>query len=76
MPLSEEVGMAIIDYIQHSRPKVDLPYVFLSFKTPYNPLAKNAVANTITEWMHNAGVDLQQDGMGAISCAIALPQAY
>jgi site-specific recombinase XerD len=36
---------------------VDLPYVFLSFKTPYNPLAKNAVANTITEWMHNAGVD-------------------
>lgn len=57
LPLSEEVGMAIIDYIQHSRPKVDLPYVFLSFKTPYTPLAKNAVANTITEWMHNAGVD-------------------
>ena len=34
---------------RHSRPKVDLPYVFLSFKTSYNPLAKNAVANTITE---------------------------
>lgn len=57
LPLSEEVGMAIIDYIQHSRPKVDLPFVFLSFKTPYNPLARGTIANSITEWMHNAGVD-------------------
>lgn len=65
LPLSEEVGMAIIDYIQHSRPKVDLPYVFLSFKTPYNPLDKNIVANTIIEWMRNAGVDFAKRRHGS-----------
>lgn len=57
LPLSEEVGMAIIDYIKHGRPEIDLPYVFLSFKTPYNALSNNTIANAVTTWMRNAGVN-------------------
>jgi len=57
LPLSEEVGVAIIDYIRNSRPAVDLPYVFLSDKTPHNALSRSTIANALITWMQNAGVD-------------------
>ena len=36
LPLDESVGVALIDYILNSRPKSDLPYLFLRSIAPYH----------------------------------------
>jgi len=38
MPLPNDVGKAISDYIIHYRPNVKRPYVFQSTKAPFQPL--------------------------------------
>lgn len=57
LPLSEEVGEAIIEYIQHARPDVDSPYVFLTAHAPYKELGSNTLGANIAEWMRYAGID-------------------
>lgn len=37
VPLLEETGAALADYILRARPKVDSPYLFLSFTPPMGP---------------------------------------
>lgn len=38
LPLLDDVGNAIIDYIEKERPKVDNPYIFLRAQIPYKEL--------------------------------------
>ena len=38
LPLSKEVGWAIIDYIKHSRPKCNNEYLFVKFKYPFEKM--------------------------------------
>lgn len=38
LPLSSEVGMAIVDYLKYGRPKSDYPNVFIRHVVPYEPL--------------------------------------
>lgn len=56
-PLSEEVGNAIIDYLQFGRPDVNEPYVFLSTIAPYGKLSHVALRGTIGKSMEQAGID-------------------
>lgn len=39
LPLLEEVGKAISEYLIHGRPKTDLPNVFLKHKAPQGPIS-------------------------------------
>jgi len=39
LPLLKDVGWALIDYIQHGRPKHDSPYVFLTHITPIKEIS-------------------------------------
>lgn len=57
LPLSEEVGAAIITYIREARPSIDLPYVFITCTAPYRPLGSNILASNISDWMRSAGID-------------------
>ncbi len=38
LPLTNEVGISLINYIKYARPNVNSPYIFLSTHTPYNRL--------------------------------------
>lgn len=40
LPLSEEVGKAIIDYLKHGRPEDSSPYVFVRHTVPYGRIKK------------------------------------
>lgn len=40
LPLTPEVGWAVIDYLKHGRPKFDSPYVFLRHLAPFGPFAE------------------------------------
>lgn len=57
LPMSEEVGSAIIDYIKNGRPDVDLPYVFITAIAPFRQLSSNVLCACIADWMRSAGID-------------------
>lgn len=57
LPLSEEVGSAIIDYIQYARPDVESPFVFMSATAPFRPIKSTSVGAHIEEWLRTAGIN-------------------
>ena len=57
LPLSEEVGGAIIEYIRYGRPQIDLPYVFIKAHAPYGELSANGLGSSLGDWMRAAGID-------------------
>lgn len=57
LPLSEEVGCAIIEYIQYGRPEIDSPFVFLTAHAPYKELGSNVLCSLIAEYMRVAGIN-------------------
>lgn len=57
LPLSEEVGSAIIDYIRHGRPDIKLPYLFIKAHAPYGPMKASGLGSNLGDWMRAAGID-------------------
>lgn len=57
LPLSEEVGCALIDYIKHGRPNIDLPYIFISATVPYKEITRSLLAYNISKWIKLAGIN-------------------
>ena len=57
LPLTAEIGEAIIDYLKHGRPVSDQPYIFLSLTPPYGQIT-NITASTMTSnYLTLAGID-------------------
>lgn len=40
LPLTSEVGWAVIDYLKYGRPKIDSPYVFVKHIAPFGPFSE------------------------------------
>lgn len=57
LPLSEEVGSAIIDYIKYGRPDIKLPYVFIKQHAPFGPMKASGLGTNLADWMRAAGID-------------------
>lgn len=57
LPLSKEVGRAIIEYIKYGRPAIDSPFVFLTAHAPYKELGSNILRSLIAEYMRVAGIN-------------------
>lgn len=57
LPLSEEVGTAIIEYLKYGRPVIDLPYVFITAHAPYKELRGSLLGKNIMDWMRAAGIN-------------------
>ncbi|RVI13162.1 integrase [Sinorhizobium meliloti] len=59
VPLLEETGAALADYILRARPKVDSPYLFLSFTPPMGPFKCAApVSRIVRKRLRHGGVEL------------------
>ena len=57
LPLPQDVGDAILDYLEHARPHADSDHVFLRTIAPARPLSKgNAVSRIAAKAMRRAGV--------------------
>lgn len=41
LPLTPEVGWAVIDYLKYGRPKIESSYLFLSHRTPFIPFSES-----------------------------------
>lgn len=57
LPLSEEVGNAIIEYLRYGRPSVDLPFVFITAHAPYKELSGSTLGKNMMDWMRAAGIN-------------------
>lgn len=47
LPLTQEVGWAVIDYLKYGRPKIDSPYVFVRHLAPFGPFSEDDHLNQL-----------------------------
>jgi integrase len=60
LPLTAEIGEAIIDYLKHGRPSSELPFVFLSLTPPFGQMTNVAVGTMTSNYLTLAGIDTSQ----------------
>ncbi len=56
LPLLEEIGNAIIDYLKYGRPASKLPYVFIHLNQPYDRLAEPTLHSIVWFYLRRAGI--------------------
>ena len=57
LPLPDDVGWAIIDYIKNGRPNSDCEYVFVSHNPPFKELT--VYTNLVAQYMRKAGLYIE-----------------
>jgi site-specific recombinase XerD len=57
LPLSQEVGDAILAYLEHGRPRTSTSHLFVRITAPHCALASNSVSGIVIRALDRAGVD-------------------
>jgi len=73
LPLTEEVGVALLDYLQNARPTVANDYVFLRVRAPFGPY-KARTNKLVEKYMIRAGIENlenRQPGLRALRHSLA-----
>jgi len=65
LPLSEEIGNAIIEYLKFGRPDINEPYVFITAIAPYGKLTSAGMHRTITDYMRQADIGYEERKHGS-----------
>jgi len=66
LPLTDNVGESLLDYLQRSRPKLSCPEIFLTVRAPYRPLrTSDAISTIIAHRMRTAGIKSPNHGARA-----------
>jgi integrase/recombinase XerD len=75
-PLLDDVGWALIDYLQHGRPQTDSPYVFVRHNAPFEPFSKYAnLQHIIATYTRRAGIPVPRGHHGMHSLRHTLASA-
>ncbi len=64
LPMLDDVGWALIDYIRYARPKIESPYVFLYCCAPYKNIAPDGVGSVLQRHLRRCGI---QKKIGIVS---------
>lgn len=56
LPLLEEIGNAIIDYLKYGRPVSDLPYIFIHINQPYRRMQEPTLHSIVSFYLKRAGI--------------------
>lgn len=73
LPLLEDVGWAIIDYLQHGRPETDCPCIFVRHLAPFDALG-GSMQRLVSKLVSKAGIHVSADkpiGMHSFRHSIA-----
>ena len=65
LPLTPEVGEALIDYLRNSRPKCKDTHVFVKGISPFTPLTTTLISNIVTSSFRQAHIDTTSRKHGA-----------
>lgn len=62
LPLTRDVGWAILDYLRHGRPNIDSDYVFIKHKAPFGPMPTlSGLSHVLKLAKTKAGIDAPVD---------------
>ena len=64
LPLTDNVGESLLDYLQHSRPTVSYNEIFLTIKAPYIPFRSSRMVSKIVRHRMN-DADIKSQALGA-----------
>lgn len=56
LPLLEEIGNSIIDYLKYGRPISDLPFIFIHINQPYDRLTEPTLHTIVSFYLRRAGI--------------------
>jgi site-specific recombinase XerD len=62
LPLTQEVGDALIAYIERGRPRLETPRVFITDRPPIRPITRSAVKGIVRRALIRAGVESTHQG--------------
>jgi len=74
LPLTGEVGNAIIEYLRYSRPATDDKHIFIRLQKPYRDLRPASLHTIVTLAMRNAGIKIppgKRHGPHALRASLA-----
>ena len=71
LPLPQEVGDAMLVYLEHDRPQTDDDHAFFRVLAPQAPLSGNAVSQIVSRAMRRAGVTGPSRGAHVLRCSAA-----
>ena len=58
LPLPQDVGDAVLDYVEHARPRIGEDRVFLTVRAPYRPFtSSNAITDIVIQALKRAGMN-------------------
>jgi len=61
LPMSEDIGNALIDYLVNGRPSVPLRHVFVMHRAPYREYSRNkGMPNILAKYREKAGIILSE----------------
>jgi len=72
LPLTEEVGAAIVDYLQHSRPDLARREVFLRVRPPEGILKPTAVTEAFQAWTRRSRLPISFKGPHCLRHSLAM----
>jgi integrase/recombinase XerD len=62
LPLEEQIGQALVKYLQHRRPRALHRHVFLQCHAPYGPLTNVAISHIARRALQRAGITVTRPG--------------
>ncbi len=79
LPLLNEVGEAVIEYLKYGRPGIDSDFVFLRHSAPIGPLTPPTLHSIVTKYMGRAGIVIppgKKHGPHALRHSLASAMLY
>lgn len=64
LPLLEDVGSAIIDYVKNARPHVPFKEIFVTCSRPYRVVSASGCSSIVQRCLYNAGIDTKNRHSG------------
>jgi len=65
LPLTQEVGWSVIDYLKYGRPKIDSPYIFVKHLAPFGTFAEeDHLSQLIKRYMELAHIPILKKRRG------------
>ena len=72
LPLTDEIGAALLDYLQHARPDLPCREVFLRVRAPAGALAPTAVTEAFQGWSRRGGLSIPFQGPHCLRHSLAV----
>lgn len=71
LPLSQEVGDAILMYLNQARPGLSTPELFISVLAPFRPLTRASVTHIVRSALRRAGIKAPINGAHVLRHSVA-----